>query len=293
MICFKTKFARPSHWRWRWDCSLPPDARRPKPRAARPRRRRRVYPLWRPAPMTRASPTYRASSWRTFQYSLQPLDQAMSEKFFDGYLESLDPRREYFLQSDIDEFAHYRTNLDKFTVGGNGQADLTPAFEIFERFLERLQQRTAYVNQLLKQDQLKFNADDRIATRPPPRALSAGFGRGGGTLAPAVALSSICRKNWTRNFRRPTAARLCRCPKPPTRTSPTQLAQRYNWNLHMVTNWDNDNVLQVYLNALTHAYDPHTDYLNEQHAADFSISMSLSAVRHRRATGRRRRLLHH
>ena len=46
--------------------------------------------------------------------------------------------------------------------------------------------------------------------------------------------------------------------------------------MHTLTNWDSDNVLQIYLNALTHAYDPHTDYLNEQRAADFSISMSLS-----------------
>ncbi len=134
------------------------------------------------------------------QYSLQPLDKAMSEKFFDGYLESLDPRREYFLQSDIDEFAHYRTNLDKLTVGGNGRADLTPAYEIFERFLERLQQHTAYVNQLLKQDRLTFNTDERIATRPPPRAVSEGPGRGGEIMAPAVALRVFAGKTGTGIF---------------------------------------------------------------------------------------------
>ena len=44
----------------------------------------------------------------------------------------------------------------------------------------------------------------------------------------------------------------------------------------MVTNWDSDNVLQAYLNALAHAYDPHSDYLNNEHAQDFSIGMSLS-----------------
>ena len=35
-------------------------------------------------------------------------------------------------------------------------------------------------------------------------------------------------------------------------------------------------VLQIYLDALTHAYDPHSDYLNAPHAQDFSINMSLS-----------------
>jgi carboxyl-terminal processing protease len=34
--------------------------------------------------------------------------------------------------------------------------------------------------------------------------------------------------------------------------------------------------LQAYLNALAHAYDPHSDYFNPEHAQDFSIGMSLS-----------------
>ncbi len=44
----------------------------------------------------------------------------------------------------------------------------------------------------------------------------------------------------------------------------------------MTTNWDSDFVLQTYLNALTHAYDPHSDYFTAPHAQDFSINMSLS-----------------
>ena len=44
----------------------------------------------------------------------------------------------------------------------------------------------------------------------------------------------------------------------------------------MATNWDSTDVLQAYLEALAHAYDPHSDYLNTEHAQDFSINMSLS-----------------
>ena len=39
----------------------------------------------------------------------------------------------------------------------------------------------------------------------------------------------------------------------------------------MTTNWDSTDVLQAYLDALAHAYDPHSDYLNSEHAQDFSI----------------------
>src|SRR5476651_1928472 len=56
-------------------------------------------------------------------FSQQPLDSEMSKKFFDGYLEALDPSRENFLQPDVDEFARYRTNLDLFTTGGHEQSN--------------------------------------------------------------------------------------------------------------------------------------------------------------------------
>ena len=97
-----------------------------------------------------------------FHYLQQPLNAEMSERFLDGYLATLDPRRENFLQPDIAGFAHYRTNLDRLTITTNGVADLTPAFEIYGRFLERLRQHEAYVEELLKQDKFKFTGGDRI-----------------------------------------------------------------------------------------------------------------------------------
>src|SRR5579859_5077671 len=50
-----------------------------------------------------------------YHYLQEPLDQQLSVKFFDGYIDSLDPRHENFLQSDLVEFDHYRTNLDTLT----------------------------------------------------------------------------------------------------------------------------------------------------------------------------------
>ena len=87
-----------------------------------------------------------------FHYSQQLLDADLSRKFYDGYLEALDPRHEHFLQSDIAGFAHYRTNLDTFTIGTNGAANLTPAYEIYRRYLERIQQHADHVNELLQED---------------------------------------------------------------------------------------------------------------------------------------------
>ncbi len=225
-------------------------------------------------------------------YSQQMLDKTMSGKFFDGYLETLDPRRENFLQSDIDGFAHYRTNLDALTVGGRSRADLTPAYDIFERFLERLKQHTDYVNQLLKQDRFTFNNDESIALdrrhAPYPKDLDEAK-----KLWHQQLRYEYLQERLGLEFSPTNGGTVLPLSKTASADITSQLAQRYNWTLHTLTNWDSGNVLQVYLNALTHAYDPHTDYLNQEHAADFRISMSLSACRHRRAIVRGLRLLHH
>jgi carboxyl-terminal processing protease len=208
-------------------------------------------------------------------YSQEPLDADLSAKFYDGYLESLDPRREDFLQSDIDEFAHYRTNLDRLTARSSGRADLTPAFEIYQRFIERLQQHDIYVDELLKQDKFKFTGSDRILIdrrhAPYPQDLDE---------AKELWREELRYRYLQEKLSRELSPTNDNVIVPLTKTNYTDitdtLARHYRWNFHMATNWDSTDVLQVYLEALTHAYDPHSDYLNDEHAQDFSIQMSLS-----------------
>jgi carboxyl-terminal processing protease len=208
-------------------------------------------------------------------YSQQPLDAEMSEKFFDCYLESLDPRRENFLQSDLDEFARYRTNLAALTVGGRGKADLKPAYAIFQRFLERLEQHVAYVDDLLKQDKFKFTGDDQILIdrrhAPYPKDLDEAQQLWREQLRWQYLQEKLSREISTTNED---------VILPLTKSNLTgiaaTLARHYHWNLHLFTKWDSTDVLQAYLDALTHAYDPHSDYLNNAHEQDFSIEMNLS-----------------
>jgi len=210
----------------------------------------------------------------TLQYSQLPLDTAMSEKFYDGYLQTLDPLHENFLQSDLEDFAHYRTNLDKLTVGGRGRADLTPAYEIFDRFLDRLAEHTDYVDKLLKQDHFKFDTDEQIDLdrrhAPYPKDLAEAQ-----TSWRRQLRFEYLQEKLGREFSPTNGGTILPLPKNADEEIAAGLAKRYDWTLRTLTNWDSDSVLQIYLNALAHAYDPHTDYLNEQHSADFKISMSL------------------
>src|SRR5437667_9047597 len=73
-------------------------------------------------------------------YTKQTFDESVSSKFLDRYLEALDPQHMDFIQPDLAEFEHYRTNLGHLTLN---RRDTRPACEIFNRFMERLVQRTA------------------------------------------------------------------------------------------------------------------------------------------------------
>lgn len=210
-----------------------------------------------------------------YQYAQQPLDKKMSEKFFDGYLDSLDPQHLYFLQTDLAEFAHYRTNLDTLTINNRGVADLTPACQIYERFLKRLNQRVAYVDKLLKQDKFKFNSRQRIlldrSKAPYPKDLNEAQHLWHQRLDYDYLQEVISRRISTTN-----GVAIVPLPKSAPDEISRKLARHYRWLLRMYTDWDSSDVLSAYLNALTHAYDPHSDYLNTSHAQDFSIQMSLA-----------------
>src|ERR1035438_4903660 len=110
-------------------------------------------------------------------YLKLPFDAKLSAKFFDTYLETLDPQHIHFTQADVAEFEHYRTNLNSLTLSERHVGDVRPADEIFNRFFERLSQRTAYAEELLKNDKFTFNGDERITVsrkgQPYPENLDA------------------------------------------------------------------------------------------------------------------------
>src|SRR5262245_44580863 len=81
-------------------------------------------------------------------YSRMPLDDALSAKIFDLYIEALDGSRTYFLASDLAEFQKLRLKLDDAIKSGA----LEPAFRIFTRFQERNRNRLTYAMSLLAQE---------------------------------------------------------------------------------------------------------------------------------------------
>jgi len=230
-------------------------------------------------------------------YLRQPFDQSVSSKFLDRYLEALDPQHLHFLQADLADFEPYRTNLHHLTLTAR---DTRPGCEIFNRFMERLEQRVAYVDDLLKNEKFQFDADERITINrhelPYPKDLDEAkvlwrerlrfeylqerLGKIGAKkkaeTAPARTAQPQNSENHSAQNLNGAAPKLESRPKSDAEEIVETLSRRYHRTLRTFTDWNNEDVLQIYLTTLAHVYDPHSDYMGRAQMETFSIGMNLA-----------------
>src|SRR5438876_8754172 len=175
------------------------------------------------------------------QYTHHSLDDEIAAKFLERYLEELDGQHLNFLQSDLDEFAAYRTTLDELVKAGN----TAPAHVIYDRFLHRLEERVRFATEALQKDSFEFNGNDRYAVErrdlPAPQDLNE-----------AVDL-------WRQRLRYEYLQEKLNKRKPEEIVA--TLSKRYSGLLRTAREADSEEILELYLTALANAYDPHSDYL--------------------------------
>jgi carboxyl-terminal processing protease len=190
-------------------------------------------------------------------YLRMPINDDVSSKFLDRYLDSTDNLHIYFTQADLQEFEKYRFQLDELTVK---DGNTTAARLIFNRFRERLAQQHDYVQELLKAGKFDFTGNDRFIIdrkkQPRPRDLNE------------------ARQLWKDRLRYEYLQEKLNKVTPEDIVK--NLTKRYTRVLRMLNEYDNDDVLQIYLTALCRVYDPHSDYMIKSELENFSIGMKLS-----------------
>jgi carboxyl-terminal processing protease len=189
------------------------------------------------------------------------LDDEISRTFFTNYLSTLDYARLVFTQEDIQEFGEmYADRLDDRTIAG----DASPAYVIFSRYLERLEQRNAFAQELLKQP-LDLTEDERFN----PQRDKAQWPKD----------EAEAREIWRKRVKFDVLQSRLNDEK--LEDIVTKLSKRYNRLLKTMKDYDQEEILSVYLTALAHAYDPHSDYMSPSEAKQFEISnvkLSLTGI---------------
>lgn len=196
-------------------------------------------------------------------YLQRPFDDAMSHLFLKMYEDALDYRHMVFLQTDIDEFDQkYGNQLNKLTLTG----DITPSRDVYNRFVQRLGERQAYVEKVLKTPPNDFTKDESVLTDR--------------SKAPWPKDEAEANDLWRLQVKFDLLEGLL-SKKNPADTA-KKISERYVRMLKTMTkDFDHGELLGTYLSALTHSYDPHSDYLTPEDADNFTINaikMSLQGI---------------
>ncbi len=179
------------------------------------------------------------------------LSDEISRTQFTNFLNSLDYNRMIFLQSDVDRLAkQYADKLDDATRG----ADAMPAFEIYELFKKRLAERYEYA-QTVYDDEFDFNQDEYFELQRNKRPWPA-------TKEEA---DNVWRLRIKNDF---LVGRLNKDKPEETLDIITKRYRRLNQTL---SDFDREEVLGIYLDALGNAFDPHSDYMTPSERKNFEI----------------------
>lgn len=235
-----------------------------------------------------------AYSLPVFHLNQLPLDENISTNAFNLFIDSLDPSRSYFLQSDIDAFSKEAPKLAKRLRKG----DIEFATHVFEILLERIADRTDFTQELLEKG-FDTSIDETF--------------RWDRKEADWVQTPAEWNELWRKRIKHEYVARLVSQQvyadeeEAETNTfdsaatiatnidlaaegeydegaedanlSPEEfILERYKQFGLTMESFDEEMLLQRYLTAFSHVYDPHSDYMSPSSVEDFDINMKLSLV---------------
>ncbi|MBA2241720.1 MAG: carboxy terminal-processing peptidase [Chthoniobacterales bacterium] len=191
-------------------------------------------------------------------YTHQSLNDEVSKKFLRTYLELLDFSHLFFTQQDVDAlYAKYGTSIDDDVLLGN----LKPAYEIYELYQKRVDNRVAKVKELLN-GPIEVKPDTTIelsrqkAPWPKDEAEADEMWR-------ARIANELLQEKLSEH---------------PIEPGPQLVARRYDRLMRNVHEEDQPEQVKLFLAALAQTYDPHSEYLSKADLKNFSINMGLSLV---------------
>ena len=193
--------------------------------------------------------------------SRHPLDQEMSRRALKSFLKSLDPMKVYFTQANVDAFRLRQNDLAEQVKRG----DITFGYTIFKTFLARIDQRVALVDSLLKQPQ-DFSIDEEMVVNADATTYAKTDAEVADKWRKRIKYDLLVLKVNT-GKENPNGVT--------GQAAIDKLSRRYHSFARRMHQTDSDELLEMYLNSFTTAFDPHTDYMSPSTLDNFDIQMRL------------------
>ena len=191
-------------------------------------------------------------------YRRLTVDKQTADKVFERYLDRLDPNRSFFLQTDVNSFYPIREKLADYLESG----DLKPGFKIFNLYRKRAEERARFMlkelDKGIKNLDLKKNEELIVDRKEQPWLKNK-------EEQQTLWIQQLKDAVLSQKLNNKTDEEII-----------TQLRRRNTNLLRRLHQSKSEDAFQIYINAFTGVYDPHTQYFSPQTAENFDINMSLS-----------------
>jgi carboxyl-terminal processing protease len=184
------------------------------------------------------------------------LNDSLSVVILNEYVKNLDNNKTYFTAADLEAFKKYSNKIDDLTREEN----VEPAYEIYGVFRKRFKERMDYVlNNLINQN-FDYTVDEYYETERDKE--------------PWCKTTEELNEVW-RKIIKGQALSLKLTGKKPEEIQKS-LKERYDRFVKSMSQFNSEDIFSMYMNTITEAYDPHTNYFSPKAADVFKQSMSLS-----------------
>lgn len=209
----------------------------------------------------------------------QPLNDEISQRAWTNLVTFYDYDHSVFLKSDLDSLSTHEKTLDDEIRNG----DVGFGFALYNLYVKRLRERVYFATNLLACGEWDFSTNETYRIRrkdaPWPETVEAANEHWRKRMKNEVLVQLLNREIDAEE----AAAKTNRVDSAETNAVPEKaqtpeenLIKRYRQYATVLTEPDEETVLQHYLSAIARAYDPHTDYMSPATKEDFDMDMNLS-----------------
>lgn len=207
----------------------------------------------------------------------KPLNDEISQRAFDTLLRGLDPLKVYFLKSDIEQLSKNRNKLDDFAREGK----LEFVISLYQLFLTRLDERIEAAHRFVDAEH-DFTVDEFIARDPAKIDYPADTAEANERMRKQVKLRLLSLESDRLRSERDRAAGKQQSDLEkvligdPNEDPRERLHRSYRTVHKRWHQFDADELLELFVSAITTSFDPHTSYMSPGTHRNFMISMRLN-----------------
>ena len=202
-----------------------------------------------------------ADSLPKYHVLQQPMDDEISRRAWTNLVTFYDFDHSVFLKSDLDRLAAHELTIDDELE----KADIAFGYEIYDLYVRRLKERVDFATNLLATTDWTFTSNETYRIRRKD--------------APWPETKAEAEDCWRKRIKNEVLVMKVNHDLDKSTNVlnfAMDITKRYRQYITVMTEPDEEAVLQHYLSAVSRAYDPHTDYMSPASKEDFDMEMNLS-----------------